>query len=174
MHFSLDASLDILERTPATFRGLLGGLSDAWLTPNEGPETFSARDNLGHLIHAERTDWIPRAERILAQGTDLRFPPFDRFGHLHEMGGKSIGELLDEFAKLRSSSLATLRGWQLGPAELALEGEHPVFGRVSLQQLLSAWVVHDLGHVAQTSRVMAKQYREAAGPWRAFLPILDR
>jgi hypothetical protein len=174
VEFSLPHTIDILERTPATFRGLLGGLSDAWLMPNEGPETFSARDNLGHMIHAERTDWIPRAEVILAQGADLRFPPFDRFGHLHEMGGKSIGDLLDAFAALRTRNIATLLGWQLGPAQLALEGEHPVFGRVSLQQLLSAWVVHDLGHIAQTSRVMAKQYRDAVGPWRAFLPVLDR
>lgn len=174
MHFSLPHALEILERTPATFRGLLDGLTDAWLLPNEGPETFSALDNLGHMIHAERTDWIPRAEVILAQGVDLRFPPFDRFGHLQEQDGKSIGALLDEFAKLRAGSIATLRGWQLGAAELAREGEHPVFGRVSLQQLLSAWVVHDLGHIAQTSRVMAKQYREAVGPWRAFLPVLDR
>jgi hypothetical protein len=174
MHFSLPHALEILERTPATFRGLLDGLTDAWLLPNEGPETFSALDNLGHMIHAERTDWIPRAEVILAQGVDLRFPPFDRYGHLQEQHDMDIGELLDEFARLRDRNLLTLRGWKLGPAELALAGEHPTFGRVSLEQLLSAWVVHDLGHVAQTSRVMAKQYREAVGPWRAFLPVLDR
>ena len=174
MEFALDHAVEILTRTPATFRALLGGLTDPWLTPNEGPETFSALDNLGHMIHAERTDWIPRAEVILAQGVDLRFPPFDRFGHLQERRDRSLAELLDEFAQVRNASVVTLRGWNLGAHELALEGEHPVFGRVSLRQLLSAWVVHDLGHIAQTSRVMAKQYREAVGPWRAFLPVLDR
>ena len=174
MDFDFDHAFDMLERTPATFRALLGGLSDAWIQPNEGPETFSALDNLGHMIHAERTDWIPRAEVIMAQGVDLRFPPFDRFGHLQERRDRSLAELLDEFARLRSASLMTLRSWNLGPRELALEGEHPAFGRVALRQLLSAWVVHDLGHIAQTSRVMAKQYREAVGPWRAFLPVLDR
>lgn len=174
MHFDLDHALEILERTPATFRAMLSGLSDPWTKPNEGPETFSARDNLGHMIHAERTDWIPRAEVILAQGVDLRFPPFDRFGHLHEQHDRSLAELLDDFAALRHANLATLRGWQLGARELALEGEHPVFGRVTLGQLLSAWTVHDLGHIAQTARVLAKQYRDAVGPWRAFLPVLDR
>lgn len=174
MDFDLDRAFEILERTPATFRALLGGLSDSWIQPNEGPETFSALDNLGHMIHAERTDWIPRAEVILAQGVDLRFPPFDRFGHVQERRDHSLAELLDEFARLRDANLETLRGWNLGPRELALEGEHPAFGRVALRQLLSAWVVHDLGHVAQTSRVIAKQYREAVGPWRAFLPVLDR
>lgn len=174
MDFALDQALAILHRTPAAFRALLDGLDDAWLRPNEGPETFSALDNLGHMIHAERTDWIPRAEVILAQGVDLRFPPFDRFGHLHEQGDRSLPEMLDTFAQLRTANLATLRAWNLGPRELALEGEHPTFGRVSLRQLLSAWTVHDLGHIAQTSRVMAKQYRDAVGPWRAFLPILDR
>ena len=174
MDFDLAHTFEILERTPATFRALLGGLGDSWLKPNEGPETFSALDNLGHMIHAERTDWIPRAEVILAQGVDLRFPPFDRFGHLHEQRDRSVAEMLDEFAELRHASLVTLREWNLGPRELALEGEHPTFGRVALRQLLSAWVVHDLGHIAQTSRVLAKQYREAVGPWRAFLPVLDR
>lgn len=174
MDFTLDRAFEILERTPATFRAVLGGLSDAWLLPNEGPETFSAFDNLGHMIHAERTDWIPRAEGILAQGVDLRFPPFDRFGHLREQRDRSVAEMLDDFDELRRVSLGTLRGWNLGSDHLILEGEHPVFGRVSLQQLLSAWVVHDLGHMAQTSRVLAKQYRDAVGPWRAFLPVLDR
>lgn len=174
MDFDLAHAFEILERTPATFRALLGGLGDSWLKPNEGPETFSALDNLGHMIHAERTDWIPRAEVILAEGVDLRFPPFDRFGHLQEQRDRSVAEMLDEFAELRRASLVTLLEWNLGPRELALEGEHPTFGRVALRQLLSAWVVHDLGHIAQTSRVLAKQYREAVGPWRAFLPVLDR
>src|SRR5476649_1155100 len=129
---------------------------------------------MGHLIHGERTDWIPRARIILAQGANRRFTPYDRFAQLHESPGKSLADLLDEFARLRTESLATLAGWRLTDAELALEGEHPEFGAVTLRQLLATWVAHDLGHVAQTARVMAKQYREAVGPWRAYLPVMDR
>ena len=174
MHFQLTHALEILERTPATFRALLGGLSEAWTAPNEGPDTFSAFDNLGHLIHGERTDWIPRARIILAQGQNRRFEPFDRFAQYRESEGKSVAELLDELARLRAENLTTLRGWKLSERELALEGEHPELGPVTLRQLLAAWVAHDLGHVAQTARVLAKQYREAVGPWRAYLPVLDR
>lgn len=174
MEFQLTRALEVLERTPATFRALLGGLSEAWTAPNEGPDTFSAFDNLGHLVHGERADWIPRARVILAQGTNRRFEPFDRFAHYRESEGKTMAELLDEFARLRAESLTTLRGWRLTERELALEGEHPELGPVTLRQLLATWVAHDLGHVAQTARVLAKQYREAVGPWRAYLPVLDR
>jgi hypothetical protein len=172
MHFHLTQGLDVLERTPATFRALLDGLPEAWTAPNEGPDTFSAFDNLGHLIHGERTDWIPRARIILAQGPNRRFEPYDRFAQYHESRGKSVAELLTEFARLRAENLTALRAWQLSDAELALEGEHPELGTVTLRQLLATWVAHDLGHVAQTARVMAKQYREAVGPWRAYLPVL--
>jgi DinB superfamily len=172
MHFHLTQGLDVLERTPATFRALLDGLPEAWTAPNEGPDTFSAFDNLGHLIHGERTDWIPRARIIRAQGPNRRFEPYDRFAQYHESRGKSVAELLTEFARLRAENLTALRGWQLSDAELALEGEHPELGTVTLRQLLATWVAHDLGHVAQTARVMAKQYREAVGPWRAYLPVL--
>ena len=171
MHFHLTQGLDVLERTPATFRALLDGLPEAWTAPNEGPDTFSAFDNLGHLIHGERTDWIPRARIILAQGPNRRFEPYDRFAQYHESRGKSVAELLTEFARLRAENLTALRAWQLSDAELALEGEHPELGTVTLRQLLATWVAHDLGHVAQTARVMAKQYREAVGPWRAYLPV---
>ena len=174
MDFQLTHALDVLERTPATFRALLAGLPDAWTAPNEGPDTFSAFDNVGHLIHGERADWIPRARIILAQGPDRRFEPYDRFAQYRESEGKSLADLLDEFARLRSANLATVREWRLGERELALEGEHPAFGSVTLRQLLAAWVAHDLGHVAQTARVLAKQYRDAVGPWRAYLPVLDR
>ena len=174
MEFQLTHAVEILERTPGSFRALLGGLPEAWTSPNEGPDTFSAFDNLGHLIHGERTDWIPRARIILAQGVDRRFEPYDRFAQYRESKGKSLAELIEEFARLRSGNLATLREWQLTDRELALEGEHPGLGRVTLQQLLAAWVAHDLGHVAQTARVLAKQYREAVGPWREYLPVLDR
>lgn len=174
MEFHLSDALEVLERSPATFRALLGGLPEAWTAPNEGPETFSAFDNVGHLIHGERTDWIQRARTILAQGPDRRFEPYDRFAQYRESRGKSMADLLDEFARLRAANLVTLRGWRLTERELALEGEHPALGTVTLRQLLSAWVAHDLGHLAQTARVMAKQYREAVGPWRAYLPVLDR
>lgn len=174
MQFQLTEALEVLERTPATFRALLGGMSRAWTAPNEGPETFSAFDNLGHLIHGERTDWIQRAQIILAQGPDRRFAPYDRFAQKRESQGKSVAELLDEFARLRAENLVTLRGWQLTDRELELQGEHPEFGPVTLRQLLSTWVAHDLGHVAQTARVLARQYREEVGPWIAYLPVLTR
>lgn len=174
MDFQLGRALEVLERTPAAFRALLGGLSSDWTSPNEGPDTFSAFDNIGHLIHGERTDWIPRARIILAQGANRRFEPYDRFAQYRESQGKGIAELLDEFARLRAGNLSVLRGWHLGERELALEGEHPALGTVSLRQLLATWVAHDLGHVAQTARVLAKQYREAVGPWREYLPVLDR
>ena len=174
MRFELAEAIAVLERTPGTFRALLAGLPDAWTAPNEGPETFSAFDNLGHLIHGERTDWMPRARIILAQEPGRRFEPFDRFAHYRESEGKTISQLLDELAQLRAANLETLRGWKLSDRELALEGEHPALGRVTLRQLLANWVVHDLGHLAQPARVMAKQYREEVGPWREYLPILDR
>lgn len=174
MDFQLADGIAVLERAPATFRALLGGLPDAWTTPNEGPDTFSAYDNLGHLIHGERTDWIPRARIILAQGANRRFEPYDRFAQARESRGKSLSVLLDEFADLRQENVAILRGWNLSDREFALEGEHLELGRVTLRQLLATWVAHDLGHIAQTTRVMAKQYREAVGPWRVYLPVMDR
>jgi hypothetical protein len=174
VQFQLALGLEVLERTPATFRALLGGLPEPWTAPNEGPDTFSAFDNVGHLIHGERTDWIPRARIILAQGAARRFEPFDRFAQYRDSKGKSLAGLLDEFASLRRDNLEVLRSWQLSDRELALEGEHPELGTVTLRQLLATWVAHDLGHVAQTARVLAKQYRDAVGPWRAYLPVLDR
>jgi hypothetical protein len=174
MDFNLADGITVLERTPATLRALLQGLPLAWTDATEGPETWSPYIIMGHLVHGERTDWIPRAQIILAQGADRRFPPFDRFAQLRESEGKSLGDLLDEFAQLRAQSLATLAGWALTDAQLALEGMHPELGTVTLRQLLATWVAHDLGHLGQIARVMAKQYREAVGPWRAYLPIMDR
>jgi hypothetical protein len=174
MSLDLNEAIAVLERTPATFRALLSGLPDTWTACDEGPNTFSPFDNVGHLIHGERTDWIPRARIILAQGANRRFEPYDRFAQVRESQGKSMADLLDEFAHLRAENMLTLRGWKLSDRELALEGEHPELGKVMLRQLLATWVAHDLGHVAQTTRVMAKRYREAVGPWRAYLPVLDR
>jgi hypothetical protein len=174
MDFRLPDALAVLERTPAALGALLAGLPDAWTTPNEGPDTFSATDNVAHLLHAERADWVPRARVILAAGPDRRFAPFDRFAHARDLAGVPLAALLDEFARARAANLAVVRGWRLTDRELALTGEHPAFGTVTLRQLLATWVAHDLGHLAQTARVMAKQYRAAVGPWRAYLPILDR
>ncbi|HKV52756.1 MAG TPA: DinB family protein [Gemmatimonadaceae bacterium] len=174
MDFDLSAGIAVLERTPHAMRALLGGLPPVWANATEGPETWSPYIIIGHLIHGERTDWIPRARIILAQGPQRRFTPFDRFAQLGDDQDTPLGALLDEFERLRAANLATLSGWELTEAQLALEGEHPELGPVTLRQLLATWVAHDLGHVAQTARVMAKQYRDAVGPWRAYLPILDR
>lgn len=174
MEFDLTTGIAVLERTPKTLRAMLAGLSSAWTDATEGPETWSPYVILGHLIHGERADWMERARIILAQGPERRFTPYDRFAQLRESQGKSLAELLDEFARLRAENLATLAGWRLTEVQLALEGEHPDFGPVTLRQLLATWVAHDLGHVAQIARVMAKQYREAVGPWRAYLPVMER
>ena len=174
MNFDLTTGIAVLERTPQKLRAMLAGLPPAWTDATEGPDTWSPYVIVGHLIHGERTDWIPRARIILAQGPQRRFTPYDRYAQFRESQGKSLAQLLDEFAQLRAENLATLAGWQLTDAQLALEGEHPEFGPVTLRQLLATWVGHDLGHIAQAARVMAKQYREAVGPWRAYLPVMDR
>ena len=174
MDFDLTAGTAVLARTPHTLRAMLAGLPPAWTDATEGPETWSAYVIVGHLIHGERTDWILRARIILAQGPERRFTPYDRLAQFRESEGKSLTELLDEFARLRAENLTTLAGWHLTDAQLDLQGEHPEFGAVTLRQLQATWVAHDLGHIAQTARVMAKQYREAIGPWRAYLPIVDR
>lgn len=174
MDFDLEAGIAVLDRTPSTLGAMLHGLPASWTETDEGPGTWSPWVIVGHLVHGERSDWIPRARIILAQAQDRRFTPYDRFAQFHESAGRTLGELLGEFTALRRENLAELRGWQLTDAQLGLEGEHPDFGPVTLRQLLATWVVHDLGHIAQTARVMAKQYREAIGPWRAYLPVVDR
>jgi hypothetical protein len=172
MEFDLDSSMNVLGRTPATLGALLEGLPAPWARGNEGPDTFSPFDVIGHLIDGEETDWIPRARIILARGPDPRFAPYDRFRHRARNVGRSLDALLAEFAELRAANLEQLRGWGLTAVELDLPGIHPSLGGVTLRQLLAAWVVHDLGHLAQVARVMAKQYREAAGPWVPYLPVL--
>lgn len=174
MEFDVTTGTTVLERTPRTLQSMLGGLPDVWTNANEGPDTWSAFDIVGHLMHGERTDWMQRAQIIIAQGENRRFEPFDRFAQFRESEGKSLGDLLAEFARVREENLRTLAGWHLSDHQLALTGEHPAFGTVTLRQLLSTWVAHDLGHIAQIARVMAKQYREAIGPWRAYLPVMDR
>ena len=172
MTFDLELAIEVLERTPPTLHALLGGLSDPWVTGTEGPDTFSPFDVVGHLIDGEETDWIPRARIILARGRDPRFEPYDRFRHRARNADRSLSSLLAEFARLRAANLELLRSWRLTDAELDLPGVHPSLGRVRLRQLLAAWVVHDLGHLAQVARVMAKQYREEVGPWLPYLPVL--
>ncbi len=172
MEFSLDLSIDVLRRSPATLDALLRGLHRAWERGTEGPDTFSPFDVVGHLIDGEETDWIPRARIILAQGPERRFAPYDRFRHRTRNAGRTMESLLAEFTKLRSANLDLLRSWELTEAQLDLEGEHPTFGPVTLRHLLGAWVVHDLGHVAQVARVMAKQYRSEVGPWALYEPVL--
>jgi hypothetical protein len=172
MKFDLDLSIEVLRRSPATLRALLDGLDEPWIRGTEGPETFSPFDVLGHLIDGEETDWIPRASIILAKGPDLRFEPYDRFRHRARNAGRTLVSLLDEFAQLRAANLELVRSWKVSAQQLDLTGEHPSLGRVSLRQLLAAWVVHDLGHLAQVARVMAKQYGAEVGPWVPFLPVL--
>jgi hypothetical protein len=174
MDFNITHGIAVLERTPPTLGALLCGLDPEWIDATEGPETWSPYAVVGHLIYGERTNWIPRAQLILAQGPNRRFTPFDRIAPFRESQSASLDDLLDEFARLRAANLTTLAGWRLTDTELALEGEHPEFGVVTLRQLLATWVVHDLGHIAQTARVMAKQYRNAIGPWTAYLPIVTR
>jgi hypothetical protein len=172
MDFDLNLSVDVLARTPATLVTLLSGAAEPWVRGVEGPDTFSPFDVVGHLIDGEETDWIPRARIILARGPNLTFEPYDRFRHRARNADRSLSSLLDEFAGLRAANLELLQSWALTTADLDLPGQHPRLGPVTLRQLLAAWVVHDLGHVAQVVRVMAKQYKNAVGPWVPFLPVL--
>jgi len=173
MKFDLDKSYQILERTPSVLRILLSGLDDNWTMNNEGPDTFSPYDVIGHLIQGEKTDWKERANMILEHGTKKSFVPFDRFAQFEESKGKSLLQLLDEFEKLRKESLGWLRPLDLTETDFAKKGNHPDLGEVTLKQLLSTWVAHDLTHLAQVTRVMAKQYKEEIGPWINFFRILN-
>ncbi len=170
--FDLDEAMLVLARTPGTLRAMLAGLPPAWTTPDEGPGTWSPFDVVGHLVNGEETDWMVRVRQVLAQGEERRFRPFDRTRNLEANRSLPIEALLDRFADLRAANLAELRAFRAGPAELARTGEHPDFGPVTLAQLLATWVVHDLDHLSQVARVMAKRYTEAVGPWIAFLRIL--
>jgi hypothetical protein len=172
MNFDLDQAMAVLRRSPATLQALLDELGESWVRGTEGTNTFSPVDVVGHLIDAEETDWIPRARIILAKGPNVRFEPFDRYRHRSRNAGRSLKSLLAEFARLRLTNLELLRSWNLTARELDLPGEHPSLGGVTLRQLLASWVVHDLGHVAQVARVMAKQYTHEVGPWLASLPVL--
>ena len=169
---NLDDAVAILERTPASLSALLGGLPDTWVRATEGDGTWSPYDVIGHLIHGERTDWMPRARHILA-GETRPFEAFDRMAQFTESQGKSLSELLTTFAELRQENVAALVAMNLADADLGRKGLHPELGEVTLGQLLATWVVHDLDHVAQVARTMAKVYTEATGPWSAYLSILS-
>lgn len=170
---SLNQTIAILQRTPAVLDALLRGLPEALTSAAEGPGTWSAFDIVGHLIHGERTDWMPRAKMILESGERRAFDTFDRTAQERESAGKSLGDLLDEFARVRQASLQQLRALQITPDHLAHRGRHPAFGPVTLGQLLSTWAAHDLTHLHQLSRVMAHQYRDAVGPWTAYLGVMQ-
>lgn len=173
MRYSLERSYEILERTPAVLSALLAGLGDDWIMPNEGPDTFSPFDVVGHLIHGEKTDWTARAKMILEFGNTKTFERWNRVAMYEESAGKNMQQLLDEFAVLRKDNMIWFRSLNLNEADLDRKGMHPVLGDVTLRHLLATWVVHDLTHIAQITRVMAKQYKEEMGPWPQFFRILE-
>lgn len=172
MQYNLPQAITILERTPAVLRTYLYDLPTEWTSPNEGPDTWSPFDIIGHLIHGEQEDWLKRTNLILSDNEDKTFEPFDRFAQFELSKGKTINELLDEFEALRIENLRQLKELNLSEEQLQLKGRHPALGDVTLKELLSCWVVHDLGHISQISRVMAKQYKAEVGPWIEFLGIL--
>ena len=173
MQFNLAESIEILSKTPIVVSNLLRGLPELWIKTNEGGDTWSPYDVVGHLIHGEKTDWIPRAMLILDQGEDKTFKPFDRFAQFEESHGKTLEELLNEFHELRTMNLQKLQEMNVYDQMLKQKGIHPEFGPVTLKQLLATWVVHDLGHIVQISRVMAKLYKEEVGPWTKYLKVLS-
>jgi hypothetical protein len=172
METTLADTIALLSRTPQTLNVLLRDLPESWTHRNEGDDTWTAYDVVGHLVHAERADWIPRARRILQHGDSLAFDPFDREAQKRESHGKSLANLLDEFAQLRTENLFELRAWKLQPEQLAKRGLHPSLGTVTLSELLATWASHDLTHLHQMSRTLAYQYRNAVGPWEKYLGVM--
>ncbi len=172
MNFQISQAIEILSQTPATIKSLLGNLSDDWVYAKVGEESWNAFDIIGHYIHGEQTDWIPRAKIILAQDESVTFETFDRFAQFEISRGKSFAELLETFAELRRQNLETLKSWNLTDEQLKLKGIHPELGEVTLEQLLATWTVHDLTHIRHISIVLAKQYSESVGVWKEYLTIL--
>jgi len=170
--FELNKSIEVLERTPTVLESLLIGVSDDWIMNNEGGDSWSPHEVVGHLIHNELTDWMPRIKIIFSDRVDKTFEPFDRFAHLNKSQEKSIGELIAAFKDLRIQSLKQLKAFEITDVSLMKTGVHPALGEVNLRQLLSSWVVHDLGHIGQIVRVMAKQYKKEVGPWVEYLGVL--
>ena len=173
MGHDLQHTVTLLTRTPAALDALLRDLPDAWTLPNEGDNTWSVFDVVGHLSHCERTDWLPRTRMILQVGESQTFAPVNRWGHVRESSGKSMEQSLKEFGGLRRESLDNLRALNLRPEDLDLRGLHPALGPVTLSELLATWAVHDLNHLHQISRIMAHQYRDAVGPWSKYLGVLQ-
>jgi hypothetical protein len=173
MKHDLEETFALIERTPTTLNTLLRDLPESWTHRNEGGESWSAYDIVGHLIHGERTDWMARTRRILESGESVPFDKFDRLAQQRESKGKTLPELLDEFARLRAGNIAALRGLALQPGDLAKRGKHQVLGTVTLSELLATWAAHDLTHLHQLSRVMAYQYRDKVGPWTKFLGVMQ-
>jgi hypothetical protein len=174
MTLDLDGARFILRRTPEVLDALLRGLPDSWVAENDGPDTWSSYDVVGHLIEAETTNWIPRIRHLIAHGASTVFPPFDRFAFIEKAQGQSMADLLDTFRASRDRSLRELDDLRLTPGDLERPGRHPEFGPVTLGQLIATWAVHDLNHLGQIVDVLARQHADAVGPWRAFLGILDR
>lgn len=174
MNFSLSDALPILRSTPRVLRAWLEDLPQSWTSANEGPETWSPFDIVGHLIHGERTDWMDRIEILLTHGESRPFTPFDRFAQFEASRGKSLVQLLDTFAELRAANLSRLEALRLKPEDFSRRGLHPELGRVNLGQLLATWVAHDLNHLGQIARVMGRQYTETVGPWLEYLPMLGQ
>lgn len=173
IEFQTTDLVDLLSRTPAVLRALLAGLPEPWGTNNYGERTFSPFDVVGHLVHGEKADWVPRARIILDHGESRTFEPFDRYAMYEESRGKSLHDLLDEFERLRRANLEALRELHVTEKKLALRGRHPALGLVTLEQLLATWAAHDLNHIAQIAKALAFQYIEAVGPWRDYLSILS-
>ena len=173
MRYSVEKSIEILATTPAVLKALLSGIHEDWVMNNEGPETLSPYDVIGHLIYGEKTDWVPRAKIILEFGLSKPFTPWDRFAQYEESEGKTLQQLLDEFEIVRRENMIWFKSLSLTEADLDKKGMHPQLGEVTLRHLLATWVVHDLTHIAQITRVMAKQYKEDMGPWPEFFRILN-
>ncbi len=172
MRFELDRAAQILRQTPYTLQRMLGGLSTEWTASSGDRENWAPYDVIGHLIHGEETDWIARAGIILTQGEARPFDPYDRLAQFERSRGKTLDDLLTEFAHLRNANLETLINWQLTEAQLDLTGTHPALGRVTLRNLLATWVAHDLNHIRQIITYMARQYQDEVGPWTQYLSIL--
>ena len=172
--FDLKKSIEILEKTPSVINSLLGGLSDSWINSKYGEDTWSSFDIVGHFIHGEKTDWIPRAKTILNYGEGKPFVPFDRFAQFTDSKNKTLKDLLDEFLNLRSQNINLLKNMNLSEQDLDKTGTHPELGKVTLRQLIATWVIHDLNHISQIVRAMAANYKEETGPWGEYLPILNK
>ena len=173
MEHDLEQTIALLSRTPAALDGLLRDLPETWTHRGEGEDTWTVFDVVGHLIYADRENWMPRARRILQFGEEQPFDPFDRLGHVRESQGKSLSQVLDEFARVREGCLVDLRALNLTSEQMTKRGRHPALGPVTLSELLATWAAHDMTHLHQISRILAHQYREAVGPFASYLGVLQ-